>query len=186
MTDLVARRSPLAGAAAACVLPSLAMTDVLIRRAHRSDRALVLLFHRALYVAHRNAILPAALAPFYAYRDLETALRDDVDALLGAAHAVVIIAERAGEPIGYATGHTEQDDERRVLRRKGVIEDWYVEGPARGEGIGARLIEALTTVFRDEGCDVVESTTWPFNDGARRAHEALGFREVEVKYRKKL
>jgi GNAT superfamily N-acetyltransferase len=162
------------------------MTAVLIRRAQRSDRALVLMFHRALYVTHREAILPAKLAPFYAYRDLEAALRDDVDALLRSPRSVVMIAERDGEPVGYATGHTEEDDERRVLRRKGIVEDWYVDHSARGHGIGARLLEALGTVFRHEGCEVIESTTWPFNDGARRAHEALGFDEVEVKYRKRL
>ncbi len=162
------------------------MTVVLIRRAHRTDRALVLHFHRALYVAHRDSILPQALAPFYAYRDLESALQDDVDALLRSPRAVVLIAERAGEPVGYATGHTEEDDDRRVLQRKGVVEDWYVDEGARSDGIGAKLLEALAAVFRDEGCQVLESTTWPFNAGARQAHEALGFHEVEVKYRKRL
>lgn len=159
---------------------------VVIRRADRRDRALVLLFHRALYVAHREAILPTDVAEFYAYRDLDSALQDDVDSLLRSPRAVVMIAERAGEAIGYATGHTEDDDERRVLRRKGVVEDWYVDAAARGAGIGTRLLDALATVFRDAGCQVIESTTWPFNAGARRAHEALGFHEVEVKYRKKL
>jgi GNAT superfamily N-acetyltransferase len=162
------------------------MNDVVIRRAHRSDRALVLLFHRALYVKHREAILPSDVAEFYAYRDLEGALRDDVDALLHSPRAFVMIAERNGEPVGYATGHIEEDDERRLLRRKGVVEDWYVDEAARGAGVGALLVEALAAAFRDASCQVIESTTWPFNDGARRAHEALGFHEVEVKYRKRL
>ena len=162
------------------------MSAVVIRRAYRSDRALVLLFHRALYVRHREAILPAHVAEFYAYRDLEAALRDDVDALLRGPHAIAMIADRDGEPVGYITGHIEEDDERRVLPRKGVVEDWYVEDAVRGEGIGAQLVAALAAHFRDAGCQVMESTTWPANTGARNAHVALGFHEVEIKYRKRL
>ncbi len=162
------------------------MTDTVIRRAHRGDLAQVLRFHHALYIAHRDAIMPAALADFYAYRRFPEALRDDVDALLRSPRSVVLLAERAGEAVGYVTGHHEDDDERRVLRRKGIVEDWYVAPEARGAGLGALLLEALAEAFRAAGCEVLESATWPFNAGARRAHEALGFQEIEVKYRRRL
>jgi len=162
------------------------MADAVIRRAQRSDLGEVLRFHHALYVEHRDAIMPPERAEFYAYRRFSEALRDDVEALLRSPRAVVLLAEHDDDAVGYITGHHEDDDERRVLRRKGVVEDWYVAPDARGAGLGVRLLEALAEEFRRGGCEVIESATWPFNHGARRAHEALGFHEIEVKYRRRL
>lgn len=156
-----------------------------IRRATLADRSVVLHFHRALYVDHRREIVPTELDGFYAYRDMESAMRDDVEALLRTPRATVLLAEHDGVPIGYVTGHVE-DDPRRVLSRRGVVEDWYVEPEARGTGTGRALVDALLAVFRDAGCQVVESMTWATNTGAREAHRALGFHEVQVKMRKRL
>jgi GNAT superfamily N-acetyltransferase len=158
---------------------------VLIRRATRADRALVLRFHRDLYVRYRDEITEPEVLPLFAYKDLEGTLSDDVDGLLGSHEAVVLLAERAGSVIGYVTGHVENDP-RRVLTRKGVVEDWYILPAERGHGAGKRLIETLVAQFRSAGCQVVESGTWAFNEGARRAHEKLGFTEIEIKFRKRL
>lgn len=166
-------------------LPWRTVAGVTIRRAGLADRSLVLHFHRALYVTHREAIVPPELEELHAYRDIEAALRDDVESLLRTAGSTVLIAERDGVPVGYASGHVE-DDPRRVLSRKGVVEDWYVEPDARGEGIGRALLEALLDAFRAAGCQLVESMTWATNEGARAAHRAFGFREVQVRMRRKL
>jgi len=40
--------------------------------------------------------------------------------------------------------------------------------------------------FAAVGCEVTESATWSSNEGARRAHDALGFREIRVVYRKRV
>jgi len=158
---------------------------VVIREATRADRDRLVAFHHGLYVDHRNAIMEPSLAPFYAYRDLARALRDDIDAILRNPSAFALVAEIDGRAVGYVTGHVERDD-RRVLPRKGVVEDWYVEAEHRGAGIGRMLLEALAAAFVEEGCQVLESATWPFNRGARDAHEALGFYAVEIRYRKRL
>ena len=142
-------------------------------------------FHRALYVDHTGTVMDPELAPFYAYKDLDEALSDDVDALLSNPRAAVLIAEVDGKPAGYVTGHFEED-ERRVLPRKGVVQDWYVEESARGLGVGKMLMDLLEESFVEAGCGVIESTTFPFNTGARKAHEKLGFREVQIRYRKRI
>jgi len=97
----------------------------------------------------------------------------------------VLVAERGTEPLGYITGHVEVDD-RRLLRRKGVVEDWLVLDSERGEGVGKRLMDALVEEFRNAGCELVESGTWAFNTDARRAHARAGFDEIEVRFRKRL
>jgi phosphinothricin acetyltransferase len=160
------------------------MTAV-IREASLTDRDRLVSFHHALYVDHRNAIMNPALAQFYGYRDLPRALREDVSAILRNPDAHAFVAEVAEVPVGYITGHVEEDG-RRMLPKKGVVEDWYVEQEHRGAGIGRQLLETLTSAFRAEGCQVLESATWPFNRGARAAHDALGFHEVEIRYRKRL
>lgn len=161
------------------------MARLTVRAATRKDREVVLRFHRALYVDHAGSIVDPELAPFYAYRDLDAALREDVEVILSGADAAALIAELDGEPVGYITGHVEEDA-RRVLPRKGVVQDWFVEERARGLGAGKLLLETLEESFAESGCVVIESTTFPFNRQAREAHERAGFREVQIKYRKRI
>ena len=161
------------------------MPKLHIRPATAADRSTLLTFHRALYIQHRDRFLEPELAPLYAYRDLDSALRDDVDAILTAGDSVALIAEHDARAIGYITGHIENDP-RRVLRRKGVIEDWFVEQGERGQGVGAELAETLISIFRESGCEVVESATWATNEGARAVHSRLGFHEIEVKMRMRI
>lgn len=144
--------------------------------------------HRELYLAHRGSIMPDGKEELFAYRDFEQVLRDDVDAMLSSATHAVLVATmdgEEGEVIGYVTGHVVTMP-RRVLPKKGVVGDWFVLPSVRGRGIGKQLLETLAAIFRESGCEVMESATWPFNEGARAAHEQLGFSEVQVTYRKRL
>lgn len=163
----------------------MAETEIRVRRANKKDRATLLQFHHGLYVEHRDKVMPDALQDFYGYKDLNTALAEDIDSILHNRNAVALIAEKSGKPIGYITGHIESD-QRRTLPTKGVVEDWFVIPSERGAKAGAKLMDTLTAAFKEAGCDVMESTTWPFNEGARASHTALGFLEVEVKYRRRL
>lgn len=156
-----------------------------IRPATPADYPTVLRFHRDLYIRHRDQIAEPGVIELLAYRDTERTLRDDVEGLLAGRDTRVLLAERDGEPVGYVTGHTEVDP-RRVLPRKGVVEDWYVARSERGRGTGKALMDALITSFREAGCQVVESGTWAFNEGARKAHAKAGFIEIEVKFRQRL
>jgi GNAT superfamily N-acetyltransferase len=160
--------------------------EAVIRRATRSDRALVLRFHHELYIRFRDEVASAEVQPLFAYRDLERTLKEDVDGLLGGHDTIVLIAERpVGTPVGYVSGHIEMDL-RRVLAKKGVVEDWYVLPEARGHGIGKLLLNTMIEKFKAADCEVAESGTWAFNAHARKAHAQAGFHEIEVKFRRKL
>jgi len=158
---------------------------VVIRAAARADYAVVLRFHRDLYIKHRDELARPDVIPLLAYRDLEGTLRDDVEGLLSGRDTRVLLAEREGHAVGYVTGHVEVDP-RRVLTRKGVVEDWFVAKDERGKGTGRLLLDTLLEGFRRDGCQVAESGTWAFNEGARKAHARAGFAEIEVKFRKRL
>ncbi len=162
------------------------MNGVALRRATSADRSLLYFLHRALYVEYAREITPKKLAPFFAWRDFERVLRDDIDSLLARPQALILLAETPqAEPLGYITGHVESEP-RRTLSRRGVVEEWCVVAEARGRGVGRTLYAELERLFRGAGCQVVESETWPFNQGAREAHIAMGFVEVKVRFEKRL
>lgn len=160
-------------------------TAVTIRAARRADYDAVLRFHRELYIRHRDELARPDVIPLLAYRDLQGTLRDDVEGLLSGRDTRVLLAERAGHAVGYVTGHVEVDP-RRVLTRKGVVEDWFVARDERGKGTGKLLLDTLVENFRRDGCQLVESGTWAFNENARQAHLKAGFLEIEIKFRKPL
>ena len=156
-----------------------------IRRARLEDRNAIFRFHRALYVDHRGKVMPSELRLLYEYRDFDHVLGEDVDAMLRNPSTTILLAERSGEPVGYASGFV-SNDLRRVLSRKGTLGDWYVLPEERGEGVGRRLVETLLAIFADAGCSVVETSTWPFNTDTRKAMKQLGFEEVQITYRQQL
>jgi len=160
-------------------------SDITIRLAEEDDLEALQGFHRALYVDHRNELIDPEIEPLVSYRDLETILREDVKSILQNPRGTALLAEHEGEPVGYITGHVVYEPER-VLPMRGVIEDWFVTKGQRGRGIGKALFGALRDDFRANGCQLMESATWPFNTGARAAHEQLGFTEYEVRYRMRI
>jgi GNAT superfamily N-acetyltransferase len=161
------------------------VSKVSLRRAARADRLALRELHRALYIDHHGSVVPAHVAPLLEYKDFERVLRDDIDGLIDHPNAAVLVAEEGAALVGYISGHVEEEPQRKLPRR-GVIEDWYVVPSVRHQGVGAQLMQALEAVFREAGCDLVESATWSFNTGALRAHESLGFEPYQVRFRKRL
>lgn len=156
-----------------------------VREAEERDYPTLLGFHRRLYEEHRDLVVPPEDLALIAYHDYPGILAEDLRSLLADRGAIVLIAERDGTPIGYITGRV-LVEARRILPKRGVVEDWYVDESLRGTGVGAQLLSELESRFAARGCEVVESATWSGNEGARRAHDALGFREIRVLYRKRL
>ena len=156
-----------------------------VRAADESDRNVLLGFHRSLYEDHRDEVVADRDRPLIAYRDYERILSDDLRALLRDPNSHILLAQAQGVALGYITGRITVEP-GRVLPRKGVVEDWYVAPQSRGTGVGALLLRELEARFAAAGCQVIESATWAANEGARRAHDALGFREIRVMYRKLL
>ncbi|MBV8366427.1 MAG: GNAT family N-acetyltransferase [Candidatus Eremiobacteraeota bacterium] len=70
----------------------------------------------------------------------------------------------------------------------GYIEGWYVEPASRRSGIGRRLVAAAEQWARARGCSEMASDSLLDNENGRRAHEHLGYAEVEqaVRFRKDL
>ena len=161
------------------------ISTIEVRQASGIDQEVLFGFHQSLYQAHRDRVVAKEDLPLIEYRNYDRILRDDLHALLRAQDSHVLVAESEGTAIGYITGRITVEA-RRVLPRRGVVEDWYVVPESRGSGAGALLLRELENRFIAAGCEVIESATWAGNEGARHAHDALGFREIRVMYRKPL
>lgn len=161
------------------------VSKIEVRTAGEPDRDILMGFHCSLYERHRDQVVSEGDLPLIAYRDYDRVLIEDLDSLLRDRGSQVLLAESEGAALGYITGRVVVEP-RRTLSRRGVVEDWFVMPEARGSGVGALLLGELERRFADAGCEVVESATWSGNEGARRAHDALGFREIRIVYRKRI
>jgi aminoglycoside 6'-N-acetyltransferase I len=68
------------------------------------------------------------------------------------------------------------------------LEGWYVDADLRRTGVGAALLRAVESWARARGLSELASDALLESTTSHRAHEALGFIEVEraVRYRKPL
>lgn len=70
--------------------------------------------------------------------------------------------------------------------RIGFLEGWHVDPDWRGRGVGRALAEAAEAWARAAGCREMASDTNPSYPLSPAAHAALGYEEVERRFRKSL
>jgi GNAT superfamily N-acetyltransferase len=93
---------------------------------------------------------------------------------------VVLVAERAGEIVGYVFAAVEPRSWKELRDRAGFIHDVLVVESARGTGIGERLIEAAAEWLLARGVPRVMLWTADKNVYAQRLFERLGFRRTMI------
>lgn len=105
--------------------------------------------------------------------------------------AVVIVADRqpAGTGLaGFAELASRPYADGCATSPVAFLEGWYVDPDARRRGVGTALVRAGEAWARRQGYRELASDALLENVTSHRAHEALGFAEVEraVRYRKSL
>ena len=89
----------------------------------------------------------------------------------------LLVAERAGEVVGYALFHPTFATE---LGQRGLyIYDLGVTSSARGQGIGRALVAGVARVAKVEGRGFLWWSTKAGNEGARAFYARLGAEEEE-------
>ncbi len=87
----------------------------------------------------------------------------------------VLVAERDGETIGYASyGDWRPHDGYRHTREHSI----YVLKTCRGAGIGKMMLKALIEQAREKGVHVLVGCIEAGNTGSIALHTSLGFRHV--------
>jgi aminoglycoside 6'-N-acetyltransferase I len=139
-------------------------------------------------------IRPYAPGDFAEWRRMRTALwpgqtEDDMAAWLARSDTAVIVAVRAtGSLCGFVEVGERTNADGCESGPVSYVEGWWVDADVRRQRIGARLIEAVESFARSRGYRELASDTETHNVISQRAHERLGFVELDrvVLYRKDL
>jgi ribosomal protein S18 acetylase RimI-like enzyme len=100
--------------------------------------------------------------------------------------AVVLVAERAGGPVGYIFAAIEPESWEELREEAGWIHDIAVDERARGHGVAAALMEAAIEWLRERGMPRVLLQTADENRVAQRLFTRLGFRRTMVEMTKEI
>jgi ribosomal protein S18 acetylase RimI-like enzyme len=112
--------------------------------------------------------------------DVESGYRWWLGKEMKAKEAVVLVAERDGEVIGYVYGRVEPRDWSVLRDRCGGFHDIWVDESARGTGAGRLLAEALVKRFAELGVPRVILMSATKNEGAQKFFARLGWRPTMV------
>ncbi|WP_224367618.1 GNAT family N-acetyltransferase [Hyalangium versicolor] len=117
---------------------------------------------------------------FMLTEDVESGYRWWLAKEMKAREAVVLVAERDGEVVGYVYGRVEERDWNALRDRCGGFHDIWVDESARGSGAGRLLAEALVRRFTELGVPRVILMTAAKNEGAQKFFARLGWRPTMV------
>ena len=99
---------------------------------------------------------------------------------------VVLVAELAGEVVGYTYAGVEGADWMSLRGPAGVLHDIVVDPAHRGRGIGALLLEETLAALAGRGVPRVVLSTAERNEGAQRLFARAGFRRTMVEMTREL
>ena len=122
-------------------------------------------------------LILALIRGLAAYEHLEHEVVADEAAihetLFGAtASAETVIAERDGEPVGFALFH---HNVSTFLGKRGLyLEDLYVRPSMRGSGLGTMILKHLAALAVERECGRFEWSVLDWNENAIRFYEKAG------------
>jgi GNAT superfamily N-acetyltransferase len=92
-------------------------------------------------------------------------------------HGMLLGARAGGPLLGYACLYWHFSS--LAAAETVLMNDLYVDAPARGRGVGRALIEATADVARQRGALCVEWATEPDNHAAQRLYDSTGAERTE-------
>lgn len=146
--------------------------EIVVRRADPSDLERVSKLAGCLARMHHDAdgdrfFLPERVEEGYAWwlgKELQRA------------GAVVLVALRDDEVVGYAYGAAEDRDWNLLIDRHGAIHDLYVDESVQHSGVGGRLLDSMMAELRALGAPRLVLYTMVKNERAQRLFRSRGFR----------
>lgn len=99
---------------------------------------------------------------------------------------VVLLAERAGERVGYAFGGMEGNDYMALRGPAGVLYDLVVDPAHRRQGVGSALMASALEALEKLGAPRVLLFTADKNKGAQALFAKTGFRRTMIEMTREL
>lgn len=157
------------------------LSDITVRDARRPDLEALGEFGACLMAMHHNW-------------DPERFIRTDTGTpkkyadwlgrQLGAAGALVLVAETATGVVGYTYSTLEGYDYMSLRGPAGVLQDIFVDPVARKNGVGRKLYEVTANKLVAAGAHQIVLSTAYRNRVARRFFSSVGFRPTMVEMTK--
>jgi GNAT superfamily N-acetyltransferase len=95
--------------------------------------------------------------------------------------AVVKVAEDEGDVVGYAVATRGREAAFFKYSQVALLSDVFVKPSARGKGVGAALLEAITEWARKQKLQAIEVNVFPDHKEEVESLKALGFFPSRVK-----
>lgn len=104
-------------------------------------------------------------------------LRDRAAVFIGAEDKALLVCERNGELVGFASIQyiRRPQSPYNNAREFCHVEEFGVDEAHRRQGVGRELFDAIRERARAEGLPSVELDMWEFNADALKFYESLGF-----------
>ncbi len=99
---------------------------------------------------------------------------------------VVLVAERAGEVLGYTYAGVEGNDYMALRGPAGVLYDVVVDPAHRAQGVGRLLLDAALAALEARGAPRCVLSTADRNESAQRLFARAGFRRTMVEMTREL
>jgi ribosomal protein S18 acetylase RimI-like enzyme len=103
--------------------------------------------------------------------------------------AEILVAEMAGEPVGFVAGWLDEDDDPLQTdewRRHGYISDIFVAPSCRRRGIGRSLLQAMSALLQGKGARRLRICALAANRTAIDSFRRFGFAPFEITFDKPL
>jgi len=101
-------------------------------------------------------------------------------------NVVILVAERAGEVLGYTFAGVEGHDYMALRGPAGALYDIVVDPAQRGQGVGKMLLDATLAVLEARGAPRVVLSTAERNESAQRLFARAGFRRTMIEMTREL
>ena len=105
---------------------------------------------------------------------------------LAKTEVVMLVAERAGEVLGYSYAGLEGIDYMALRGPAGVIYDIVVDPAYRRQGVGRLLLDATLTALGVRGASRVVLSTAERNEAAQQLFASRGFRRTMIEMTREL
>jgi ribosomal protein S18 acetylase RimI-like enzyme len=157
--------------------------DVTIRAATDADVATIGRLGALLVRTHHAFDAKRFMSPG---RDAERGYASFIRTQLGEKDVTVLVAERAGDVIGYVYAGLEPRDWMALRDSAGVVHDVVVDPSHRRGGVGRTLLAAAMEWLRAHGAPRVVLWTAERNEPAQRLFAKSGFRRTMIEMTREL
>ncbi|MEY2934634.1 MAG: hypothetical protein RL033_5383 [Pseudomonadota bacterium] len=147
-------------------------TDIIVRRAQLADLEGAARLGATLALMHHQTDPDRYFMPEQAERGYVAWFRRELERPA----AVILVALRGTEVVGYAYGASEERDWNLLLDRHGAVHDLFVAEEARRSGVGAQLLDAMIQELEALGAPRIVLGTMVSNERAQRLFRSRGFR----------